>query len=131
MRTLIVPDVSHDIHIIVNQTVSSFPTMAKVLLKMSPLSYVSQKTIECYVGLEFATPRIAAVPPLLKKLIVQRDQRKIGIKHVLQADGSLHYIMQQEPQKKITWLQAEELCTEKVNGRPLVYFSQREMKEIP
>ena len=123
-RTVLVPNVTHEFHLSVNHTTSTFPSLAAILMVFSKQGTDMQMETECHLILEVAFPRLLIMPPSL-----QMREKQMGIKYVLQAEKRTHYILE-NPFDEIDWVGAERFCSTHMKGSLLLYFSHTEIKEV-
>jgi len=122
---LVVPSVTHDVHF--NTKEAEFSKRATITIHVSKYDHVLSN---CNLVLENVVKRVVVRAPSFNQLDISKDQREIGIRYILQAGQSTHYILRYLPGKRITWLEAERFCMETLEAQPLVYFSQTELQEI-
>ena len=129
-KTLIFPQVSHDIHLLANLLTSSLPNVAQILLKAVLKRHGEQRT-QCSLTLHMWQKQyINIVKPKKMQRNIKQKLGQPNVTHILHSESGdrTHYIFQHQSIRR-TWLEALGFCAN-MDTESLVYLSPKEVKEI-
>jgi len=128
-QSIFIPQLSHNIYLILEQMDATLPSTAKLIFKLALRRQIEKIIGNCSLTFRQWRARYFDMMPLTKRASIKKSQREIGVEHILQRGKKIHYVFHHQSDKK-TWLETQRHCIDSLNADSFTYNSQTELKEI-